>query len=240
MATAILNAAKPTITSEFQILLKDSNESLVAIGGVKVPDAVLQDEFRVLIKEIEETIAAEATMDLSVYTTRLQELTTKYDGLKSRKIKFLADTNPNLYTLADLAMLTYGTAMDTALFFLMVTAVLLGGSIAANIFVDKTLVYRLYYFVYGAALFPFTLLYGLFDPPYWRSTLFPWVQRGEESSAMSKFPLSLLWNLISFAKPSPFDEETLGFSKMLLRFLVVGLLSAIVALYFIVFRRLPF
>jgi hypothetical protein len=239
MATAILNMAKPTITTEFQALLKESNDSLVAIGAVEVPDAVLQDEFRVLIKEIETTIAAEATTDLTVYTTRLQELTAKYDALKARRIKFLADTNPNLYTLADLAKLTYETAMDTALFFLILTAVLLGGSVAANLFIDRSPAYRLYYFIYGAAFFPFTLLYALFNPPYWRSTLFPMVQRGEESSAMSKFPLSLLWNMISYAKPSPLDTETLGYTKGLLSIFIAGLLTTIGVLYFILFRRIP-
>lgn len=239
MATAILNAAKPTITTELQNLVKDCNDSIVAIGATNVPDASLQDEFRALIKEIETAIATEATTDVSAYTSRLTELTSKYDELKGRRIKFLAQANPNLYTYTDLLKMTYGTALDTGLFIVILTAVILGGSVAANIFIDTTLVYRLYYFVYGAAFFPFTLLYALYNPPYWRSTIFPWVQRGEESSALSKFPLSLLWNLISYTKPSPFDVETLGYSKGLLGIFIVSLLSSMGILYFIVNRRLP-
>jgi hypothetical protein len=51
---------------------------------------------------------------------------------------------------------------------------LLGGIIMSNAYATEAYWgIRLYYFVYGAAFFPITLLYGAINPPYWVSLIFP-------------------------------------------------------------------
>lgn len=239
MAAAILNLGKPAVTNEIRVYIKDANDAITVINTTKIPDGTLISDYSALIKEMEDAIAAEATTELTAYTARLADFKGKYDALNERKIRFLVQANPTIYTYADLVKLTYGTAVDIALFVILLIAVLLGGTIASHYFIDESLAYRLYYFVYGAAFFPFVHLYALFNPPYWRATLFPWVERGKESSFLSKFPVSVLWNFISYSRPSPLDVETLGYTKGLLSIFIGGLLVSIGALYYISFRRLP-
>lgn len=239
MASAILNMGKSAITSELETYVTQSQEAITAIGATKQPDSALQADYEALKADLQATIDAEAATDVSVYTSKLVELKSRFDTLNTRKVQFLASANPTVYTLTDLAQMTYGNTLNTILFFLMVAAVILGGTVASHLFLDERLVYRIYYFAYGAALFPFSLAYAIFDPPYWRATLFPWILKGEEASVISKFPLSLLWNFIAYSSPSPLDKETLGYTKGLLRMFSGGILGLLVVFYFLVFERLP-
>jgi hypothetical protein len=63
----------------------------------------------------------------------------------------------------------------TVLFYVSVSiGGLLGGIVLSNTFMDSG--YwgtRIFYFIYGVALFPIILLYGLIKPPIWRSTIIP-------------------------------------------------------------------
>ena len=65
-------------------------------------------------------------------------------------------------------MMFYGTILSVAL------GVILGGIIMSNTFAnDSFWGIKLYYFIYGAAFFPLSLIYGAVKSPYWVSGLLP-------------------------------------------------------------------
>jgi hypothetical protein len=50
-----------------------------------------------------------------------------------------------------------------------------GGIILSNVYINETFFpIRVYYFLYGTAFFPASLLYGIVNPPEWNATIFPW------------------------------------------------------------------
>lgn len=62
--------------------------------------------------------------------------------------------------------------------FFIVGAAVLGGIVLSNTYFEEVFWgIRLYYFIYGALFFPLSLLYGVWRPPVWQSTLFPWAVR---------------------------------------------------------------
>jgi hypothetical protein len=239
MASGILNMGKPAITTELQKYIDDSKAAITAIDATTEPDRNLSADYGVLIDDLTAVVNTEASTDITVYTSKLVELKGRYDALNTRKVQFMASASPSVYTLTDLAQLTYGTALDTVLLFVITTAIILGGTIMSHVFIEESLPYRLYYFVYGAALFPFSIIYGIFYTPFWRSTIFPWVLKGEESSSMSRFPASVFWNLIAYSAPSPLDKETLGNTKGMLRMFSIGVLLSFIVSYFLVYEKLP-
>lgn len=70
--------------------------------------------------------------------------------------------------------------------FFIVGAALLGGIILSNIHYEEVFWgIRLYYFIYGTLFFPLSLLYGVWKPPVWQSTLIPWTVRTEVDATTS-------------------------------------------------------
>ncbi len=61
-------------------------------------------------------------------------------------------------------------------------AAILGGIVLSNTFaLEAFFLIKLFYFVYGAAFFPASLLYGIARPPVWQASLFPWSKREQIS-----------------------------------------------------------
>jgi len=65
-------------------------------------------------------------------------------------------------------------ASDYIYYILLFTCILFGGIIISNVHIHETfLPIRIYYFIYGTAFFPASLLYGIVNPPEWNAKLFP-------------------------------------------------------------------
>ena len=65
-------------------------------------------------------------------------------------------------------------ASDYIYYILLFTCILFGGIIMSNVHIHETfLPIRIYYFIYGSAFFPASLLYGIINPPEWNAKLFP-------------------------------------------------------------------
>lgn len=72
----------------------------------------------------------------------------------------------------------WGTISSTLFYISLGIAATLGGIILANLYTNTG--YwgtRIFYFVYGAAMFPLVLLYGMIRPPIWYSTFIPMYQK---------------------------------------------------------------
>jgi hypothetical protein len=59
-------------------------------------------------------------------------------------------------------------------YILLFTTAIFGGIILSNVYINESfLPIRLYYFFYGTAFFPISLMYGIINPPVWSATIFP-------------------------------------------------------------------
>ena len=111
-----------------------------------------------------------------------------------------------------------GATCITGLYYMLFgLAILFGGIIASNVYAkERFWGVKAFYFFYGAAFFPLTLLYGIVRPPHWYATIAPF-SLGPVAAGLFGYHVS--------ANPQP--------ASNLLRFsaLGVGLLLAILAFF---------
>lgn len=63
---------------------------------------------------------------------------------------------------------------DYIYYILLLITAFFGGIILSNVYIEESyLPIRLYYFFYGTAFFPISLMYGIVNPPEWNATIFP-------------------------------------------------------------------
>lgn len=146
-------------------------------------------------------------------TTDMDQLRTKARGFQEKYESYRVQ----IPVISGLAISTGQNILAMLLAF----SVLFGGIIGSHFFIQASALQRFYYFVYGAALFPFTLLFAIYQPPLWRATLIPLVEGSR--------------GLFSFVAPSPLDKPS-----NTLRYLSVGLLLSVVGFYYFLYERLPF
>lgn len=96
------------------------------------------------------------------------------DSLESLDLEYAAEKDKKSGE-SNVMILTAKTyAVQTALIVVVVGSILFGGIIAVNSYIKEPfLPIRLFYFIYGAALFPLALLGGAVKPPAWKATIFP-------------------------------------------------------------------
>ena len=93
----------------------------------------------------------------------------------------------------------------------LVGAALLGGIVLSNAYVEESFVgIRLYYFVYGLLFFPLSLIYGIWKPPVWQSTLIPWTLRTEVDAATST---ARLFSYHIYTQPELLEEVAPGLTR---------------------------
>ena len=64
---------------------------------------------------------------------------------------------------------------DYIYYMLLFACAIFGGIILSNVYINETFFpIRAYYFFYGTAFFPASLLYGIVNPPEWNAKIFPW------------------------------------------------------------------
>jgi len=85
-------------------------------------------------------------------------------------------------------MLNFSTSIAFGLLYYVILglSILFGGIIVSNMyFQDDFWVNRLYYFVYGMAFFPISLLVGIIRPPPWMATIMPFYDVSHEGPGQS-------------------------------------------------------
>jgi len=81
-------------------------------------------------------------------------------------------------------MLTFSAtiAFEVLYYTILVLSILFGGIIVSNMYFEEDFwAGRLYYFLYGMAFFPISLLVGIVRPPLWLATIMPFFDRSVES-----------------------------------------------------------
>lgn len=210
--TTVITAADPAITDAKYAsvtLLKetkvDIDDTLKVLEKTEPKDTVLMNDLMALSSEVVTAANAWQATDLGQLQTKSKELRDKYETYR-----------PRVPIVSGFAV----TTGQNILAMLIAFAVLFGGIIGGHMFIDAPVMKRLFYFIYGAALFPFTLLAAAYSPPLWRATIFPWVEGTK--------------GVFSFITPSPLDKPSGTF-----RYISVALLTTLVAFYFFLYERLP-
>ena len=158
---AELQKVRDTISARVSAISSDTSAELLAKYNTLLETATAS---------LTAAQAGAMTPDSKEYKTA-EELTDILDDLNTLKdVEENAAFNWTRYMKRVMRYVMY------LLFIISITAgVLLGGMITSNIFADDYFWgIKLFYFIYGAALFPFPIIYATFvSTPYWVSTLIP-------------------------------------------------------------------
>lgn len=148
-------------------------ESVKDVSGV----AALLAEYAALNTDVQATLDTAPNTDSIVLSNKVNEYNSRLADLSRRKDTALrgqrADVSGNF-----LAEVRYGF-IDNIKLIALLSGTYLGGVVASHYYIEKAWYYKLFYFVYGALLFPITVLMGIFNPPVWRAMIVPLFQRGE-------------------------------------------------------------
>lgn len=210
--TAVITAAEPAITDAkfgpFTILKQTKqniDETLKLLESRDPKDTGMMNDLVSLSNEIVTIVNAWQTTDLDQLRTKAKGFQDKYESYRVQ-----------IPVISGLAVSTGQNILAIHIAF----SVLFGGIIGSHFFIETTMLKRLYYFVYGATLFPFTLLAAIYQPPLWRATLIPLTEGSR--------------GLFSFVAPSPLDKPS-----GTLRYISVGLLISVIGFYYFLYERLP-
>ena len=215
----------------FKQLLLNIDTSIGKVQGLATPDTTLLSDYTTLKTDIQTIYSAYVNTNITVLTTKTQDFQVRLDALDARLAALLPKPVSKEPTAAEVASMTAKKTGATILFVTIIFGMILGGIVMSHTFIETPLMYRLYYFMYGAAMFPMSLAYGVYDPPIWRAALFPLFEKGGEPAALKVPPLSFIWSLIAFSAPNPDDYDTIGVFKNVLRLACGAVLSVIVGAY---------
>ena len=174
------NQTATTAIATLKNSIKTSLDSLAILGN---PDPTLRGEYDGLTNDINVFDAGRDKLDASSIYTKLTEFNNRYVELEKKKSMY-TDKQKTLVEATKSVVYTVIKHVVTAV------GMFLGAVIASHWFHTATLngfltdraVYKLFYAFYGALLFPFSLLIGLFDPPKWRAPLIPIFEQGAEDN----------------------------------------------------------
>ena len=155
-----------------------------------IEDAALKHDDEVAKKRMDEAVATVTARikEIRVDTSVPKEIKDKYelilDDLEASPedlINALANADDDLLVYENkefngwrLVKRAWRFASDYIYYILLFICALFGGIIMSNVYINETfLPIRVYYFFYGTAFFPVSLLYGIVNPPEWNATLFP-------------------------------------------------------------------
>jgi len=210
--TAVITAPDPSMTDVkyapylvVKNLKTQIDDTLKVLEGTEPKDTALMNDFVALSADVVAVANAWQTTEFSQLQGKAKELNDRYYALR-----------PRVPVIRGFAASTGANVLDL----LVMIAVLFGGIIASHYFITMSVQYRLYYFIFGAALFPFSLMAAVVSPPQWRATIFPWVEGTK--------------GFLSFVAPSPMDKP-----GQALRWISASLLLTIVVFYTGLYGRLP-
>jgi len=215
---------KYAMVMSFRQLIKDIDRSLSDISGVPIKSDAsgqaitnMKESYKALEVKVNKQIEGWSKTDITLLSSTLQEYKSEKEKLDEKRKPLLPEGSLDL----SFSGLAHNIAQKTLQNFAtisVISAFIFGGVVMSNVYVNEPLLLRLFYFVYGAALFPFSLLYGIINTPTWHAAVFPLVERTK-----SALPL------FSYSKPSAYSA-TGGNKIPLLLCCVVNLLMVFVSL----------
>ena len=209
MSTSATDVALTTMKASVE-------SSIIELNRFRNPDADLLKEYKSIETDINNLNGTKTTLSAEDLTGKVSDLNIKLVTLDAKK-KSALSTNEGKLTLA---AGTYKEFFKWLRIFNTIIGMILGAIIGSHWFLNETtmnasnnetepnsflgnfVMYKLFYALYGALLFPITLAYSCIVPPTWRAPLFPLYQRGDANTP------SMMPFLFTYMPPSSEDTDT--------------------------------
>jgi hypothetical protein len=217
-AVAAMQSAVSTIQARVAVIKRDSTTS-----------AGLLTQYTALQKSSEDALAALKAMpvtpssansgsgvatpvvpDPSTFLNELDDLDTAKDAEENKTFNWT-----RFGKKITSVMMYYGTIITVGL------GVIMGAIIMSNTYAsDPFWGIKLYYFIYGGAFFPLSLIYGAYNPPYWVSAILPLYSLDPvrvQSGGVLSLPTFTMPTLPKMPTASDLAEAVLGRVKSLVK-----------------------
>jgi hypothetical protein len=161
---------------QLQGLVSKITNSIKDLSVVKTDDsAALQEEYTTLQTSIREVIADSNTSDPDKLLSDVKDYQKDTHDLDAKRDTIMGTYSGNVgfLTAVGREFLYYSTMV------IYIIGPLFGFIIMSNAFFDESIPLKLFYGFWGALWYPLSLLYSLFNPPVWRSLLFPLIRDDE-------------------------------------------------------------
>jgi len=209
MSTSATDVALTTMKASVE-------SSIIELNRFRNPDADLLKEYKTLSTDIANINDTKTTLSAEVLNTKVSDLNIRLVTLDGKKKTLLATDEGRLTLTSG----TYREVFKWLRIFNTIIGMILGAIIGSHWFLNETtmsasnnetepnsflgnfVMYKLFYALYGALLFPITLAYSCIFPPTWRAPLLPLYQRGD-SNTPSAMPF-----LFTYMPPSSEDTDT--------------------------------
>lgn len=231
-------AAKKAIEAKLQDALKaieDRTTSAISDGGtsegLRKRFEILLEDAKYSLKTFQDALVTPPTTPPVPTPKTSEALMDELEILNLDKEKE-EDSTFNLGRLVKRSLLQVKTYFFYILFGF---GLLIGGSFCSNMYaLEKFIGIRLYYYIYGALLFPLVILWSIFSPPYLHSIVAPILE------VPSINPDNRLDSLFSFERVTADQQELkLGSSKTTARVTAIAYTS-VVGAYVLVFYGIDF
>ena len=202
---------KRYVVMSLKELVADIDKSISDIAGAEVTTDASGESIKSLKKsytDLKETINAQitswSTTDVASLGASVASYTSQKEALDKTRQNFIKNGKLDL-TFSGIARATALATLEKFATASIISAFIFGGIVMSNNFLNETtILLRAFYFIYGGALFPVSLIYGTFYTPTWHSALFPLFEKTKMNIP-----------LFSYKTPSALDPS--GGNKMALR-----------------------
>jgi hypothetical protein len=196
-------------------------------------DANILKDYETLKTDIDAAIGSKGSLTPDALTTKVSDLNVRLVALTEKKNAALPAADSATNTPTTLLGATYSNTFFAIKGFMTILGSILGAIIGSHWFLQATVnndfmsnrtLYKLFYALYGALLFPFTLMYAVINPPMWRAPLLPLYERGSEGEP------AWVPGVFKYYPPSPDDSDT---GKKILQILSGIVLATLTGTFFL-------
>ena len=194
-----------------QIIEKDIT-ALKSSTNANAPALIVK--FNALNTDITTTLNDKSGISPEVLTAKQNSYNAQLIELNIEK-KNILESSTTLGAVYVFKIITYSAGMLFAII------------IISNTFYDKNIFYKIFYCIWGALLYPFVILYGVYSPPHWRAIFIPLIDMEDDSGWKSNILISPFIFLFKYTGPKGLDSlETVSKGKFALQlFSIVCLIS---------------
>jgi len=161
---------------QLQALKSKIMNSIEDLSIINTSDSTaLQTKYAILETSIEGAVSSSNTTDVSILVSNVNNYEKQVRDLDETRDMIMGkySTNVGFITAVGRQFLYYATMT------IYIIGPLFGFIIMSNAFFDESITLKLFYGFWGAIWYPLSLLFSVFNPPVWRSLIFPLIRDDE-------------------------------------------------------------
>lgn len=175
-----------------QQLIKNATSELKLSTNPKAPELITK--YDTLSNSVTTTINDISGMSSELLTAKQNQFNSQLIELNIEKTQILQGT-ATLYGKQAFKIITYSASIIFAVI------------IISHVFIDKSIVFKIFYCVWGALLYPLVILYGVYNAPNWKAVLIPLmpITENDEGWKSNVVISTVMWPFKYNAQPDPDD-----------------------------------